>query len=366
MTAHFHTLTVGEVRPETNAAMCVQFIVPPELEAAFRYTQGQHITLRATVGGEELRRSYSICAPVAAGTLRIAIKRVPGGKFSAYAHENLHAGAQVEVMTPAGRFFTALDPRQRKTYLALAAGSGITPVISILGSVLRTEPQSRCALVYGNRDVNSIMFREELEDLKDRYLDRFALYHVLSREAQEAALFTGRIDGAKCRELFETLLPPAHMDEVFLCGPYSMIDEATQALRAAGFAPEHIHSERFGVPVENAAEPAPAPAGESPADEPAATSARAQVTLIVDGVKRQIGVPRHGTSILESALKAGIELPYSCKGGMCCTCRARLVSGKVRMDRNYSLEAGELAKGFVLTCQSHPETDAVTLDYDQR
>jgi ring-1,2-phenylacetyl-CoA epoxidase subunit PaaE len=361
MAARFHGLAVADVRRETQYAVVVTFDVPGELADAYCFTQGQFLTLRAQLDGEEVRRSYSICSAAGDRRLQVAIKRVDGGRFSSFANERLAAGETIDVMTPEGRFFAALDPWQRKHYVAFAAGSGITPVLSLIKTTLAVEPGSRFTLVYGNRFVRSIMFCDELEDLKDRYLGRFALYHMLSRDHQEVELFNGRIDAAKCAALFDTLIPIAGIDEAFVCGPAGMIDAVTAALERHGLPAERLHVERFASPSQPAP-PVPrvgAPVGE--AEGPAAS-----VTVIADGKQRHVQVAYAGESILDMALHAGADLPFACKAGVCCTCRAKLVEGKVRMDKNFALDDHELARGFVLTCQSHPLTERVVVNYDER
>ena len=362
MTAHFHALTIARVQRETPDAVSVIFEVPPGLAETYRYMQGQHLTLRAQVEGQELRRSYSICSGVDDASLRIAIKAVDDGAFSQWANERLEPGMALDVMAPDGRFFTALHPGQRKHYVAFAAGSGITPVLSLIKTTLRQEPLSQFTLVYGNRTVGSILFGEELEDLKDRYMQRFTLHHVLSREMQDVPLFNGRIDGDKCRGLLSTILPPEDIDEVFICGPGQMLDDVRDALVAGGIDAAHIHVERFLTPGEY--HPARVPVTPPPMAAPDAPAA--DVTVIADGVTRTLRVPYTGTSILDAALAAGADLPFACKGGVCCTCRARVLEGEVKMDRNYSLEPHELARGFVLSCQSHPVSDRVVISYDER
>jgi ring-1,2-phenylacetyl-CoA epoxidase subunit PaaE len=357
----FHRLRVADVARETPHAVVVAFDVPEELRAAFRFTPGQFLTLRTSVDGEECRRSYSICSGAGDARLRVAVKAVDGGRFSSYANERLQPGEMLDVMTPEGRFFTPLDPAHRKRYVAFAAGSGITPVISLIKSTLETEPRSRFTLVYGNRFVRSIMFCDELEDLKDRYLGRFALYHVLSRDHQEIELFNGRIDGEKCALFFDRLLPPAEIDEAFVCGPAGMIDAVEGALRAAGLPRERIHVERFASPTQPA--PAVARAGAPLLDS---ETPAARVTVLVDGKQREIRVPYGGDSILDTALQAGADLPFACKAGVCCTCRAKVLEGEVTMDRNFALDERETARGFVLTCQSHPVTERVVVSYDER
>jgi ring-1,2-phenylacetyl-CoA epoxidase subunit PaaE len=361
MVPEFHTLTIAEKRLETADAVSLRFAVPAQLAAKYRFVQGQFLTLRAVLDGEDVRRSYSICSAVDDGELRVAVKRVDGGRFSNFAFEQLKAGQLIEVMTPDGRFFTALDAGHRKHYLAFAAGSGITPVLSHIKTIFRREPKSRFTLIYGNRNHASILFGEELEDLKDRYLDRFALYHVLSREPQEVELFHGRIDAAKCAAFLEMLVPVASIDEVFVCGPYSMIDEVSAALTARGFDSRLIHVERFGTP------PAAGHRG-VPASAPALATvgAGANVTAILDGKRRQFTLGYHDIPVLDALLQITYEAPYACKAGVCCTCRARVLEGEVVMDNNYTLEEEEIARGFVLTCQAHPRSPRLVVSYDER
>ena len=362
MTPHFHRLAVSRVQRETPDAISVVFAVPPDLVDRYRYTQGQHLTVRARFDGDEVRRSYSICSGVDERTLRIAIKQVDGGLFSAWANSALAPGMELDVMSPEGRFFTPLDPAQRKHYVAFAAGSGITPVLSLIKTTLQQEPGSRFTLVYGNRTVSSILFSEELEDLKDKYIGRFTLHHVLSREPQDAPLFSGRIDAQKCRALLESILPAADIDEAFVCGPAPMLDAVRDTLLAGGVDAAHIHVERFATPGETRAAgrvtvPPLAIADDAPA---------ADVVVIADGVTRTLRVPFAGASILDAALASGADLPFACKGGVCCTCRARVLEGEVAMDKNYSLEPHEMARGFVLSCQSHPVSERVVISYDER
>lgn len=354
MTPRFHALRIREVRRETPECVSLAFEVPAELAAEYRFVQGQHLNVRATLAGEEVRRSYSICSGVDDGELRVAVKKVPGGRFSVWANEALKAGDTIDVMTPEGRFFTPLDPARSRHYVAFAAGSGITPVLSLARTTLAREPKSRFTLVYGNRRLASTMFHEALWELKDRYLARFEIYHVFSREEQEVELFNGRIDAAKVDAFLRTLIPVDGIDEAFVCGPASMIDEVEAALVAAGVPREHVHVERFGVP------------GAAVADVDDAEAAEARVTLIVDGVRREIDFHRGQHSILDAGRAAGIDLPFSCKGGMCSTCRARLLEGEVKMAKNYALEPHEVAAGFVLTCQSYPLTGRVVISFDDR
>lgn len=355
MSKNFHSLRIAEVRRESDDAVSLRFEVPAGLAEAYRFTQGQHLTLRANVGGADTRRSYSICTGVNDGELRVAIKAVAGGVFSTYANQELRAGQTLDVMPPDGRFFVPLDPSHRKHYLAVVAGSGITPVLSIIKTTLETEPESRFTLLYGNKKRGTILFAEALADLKARFMSRLTVYHFLSREAQELELFHGRLDEARLLQVFDTLVPVAGIDDAFVCGPNEMIDVAEAALQKAGLARGRIHTERFGVPATSGAPRAVA------ADEPS----EATVTVIMDGLERQVALPA-GQNILDAAVASGIDLPYSCKGGVCCTCRAKVLSGQVRMDKNFALEPAEVEQGFVLTCQAHPLTENVVVSFDER
>lgn len=355
----FHRLTIKDVQPETADAITVAFDVPPPLRDAYRFTQGQFLTLRETVDGEDVRRSYSVCVGVPdyerSGELRVAIKRVAGGRFSNWAVDSLAAGRAIDVMTPDGRFFAALDPTRARHHLGFAGGSGITPMLSLIATTLQAEPRSRFTLVYGNRTMASIMFLETLEALKNRYMDRLRLLHVLSDEPQEVELLNGLLDGDRCAELLRTALAGETIDEAFVCGPAPMMDAAEAALLAAGVPRERIHIERFGTPAPSGAPRVVAP------DAPSAA-----VTIVVDGKERRLRVPFDGPAILDAGIAAGAPLPYACKGGVCCTCRAKVLEGEVRMDRNFSLEPKEVAAGFVLTCQSHPVSERVVVSYDER
>ena len=358
----FHRLTIQEVRRETADAISVAFAVPEELRPDYVFSQGQFLTIKATVDGEVLRRSYSVCVPTHAytrsGELRVAIKAVTGGRFSHFANTQFKAGQTLEVMTPDGRFFTPLSATNAKHYVGFAGGSGITPLRSMIETTLAAEPLSRFTLVYGNRGIASILFAEALEQLKNRYLTRFALYHVLSDAPQEVALFSGLLDQAKCREFLTTLIPPATIDEAFICGPGPMMDGAEAALKAAGVDAAKIHIERFGTPLPFGV----APAAAVPAKDDAPT---AEVHIIIDGNTRVLQMPP-GVAILDQALKSGADLPFACKAGVCCTCRAKVLEGSVRMEKNYTLEANEVAQGYVLTCQARPTTAKVVVSFDER
>jgi ring-1,2-phenylacetyl-CoA epoxidase subunit PaaE len=349
-----HALRVAAVEPLTDDSVAIAFEVPDELRAAFEFEPGQHVAIVRPGGPDQLRRSYSICSP-AGGPLRVAVKVLPSGKFSSYARSELQPGDRLDVLPPVGRFTTALDPARARHYAAIAAGSGITPVISILASALAIEPDSRFTLIYGNRTARSIMFLEELEDLKDRYAERFQLIHVLSREAPEVDLFAGRIDRAKITRILELLVAPESIDEWFLCGPLRMIEEARAAMIDAGVSAGAIHRELFHA--EDTA-PAAVPVAAKRAGGGAA------VEVILDGRRSALTVPRDGISILEATLRVRPDAPFACKGGVCGTCRCRLLEGRVRMDHAYALEDEELADGLVLACQSHPVTGTVVLDFD--
>jgi len=351
--AVFHPLPVAAVALLTDDAVVITFDVPPELREAYRFLPGQHLSLRSALAGDDVRRNYSICSAATSGTLSVAVKRLSGGVFSSYALSRLRPGDVIDVMTPSGRFTVPIAPDQAKHYCAIAAGSGITPVMSILATVLDVEAGSRCTLIYGNRNVRSIMFLEELEDLKDRYPERLQLLHILSGEQQDAALLTGRIDAAKLTALLDTLVPPRTVDEWLLCGPVELVDAARVTLLARQVDPVHVHRELFHVgPV-------------APRRQPQAlATGLTEVTVVLDGRASRFPLAPDTRPILEAALEVRREAPYACKNGMCGTCRAKLTDGTVEMDHNYALEDDELAAGFVLACQSYPTSAKATLDFD--
>ncbi|MEM6985714.1 MAG: 1,2-phenylacetyl-CoA epoxidase subunit PaaE [Pseudomonadota bacterium] len=352
----FHSLTVAQLRRETSDAVCVSLEVPTEQDATFAFTPGQYLTFEHTIDGETVRRPYSICSSPSAHCLQVGIKAVEGGKFSQFANTSLAVGDTLEVMPPEGRFRVSLDPAHRKHYLLLAAGSGITPILSIATSVLESEADSRVTLIYGNRDTASVMFRDTLDDLKNRYLDRLRITWLMSREPQDVALHAGRLDSAKLDELFAAgLLSAEHIDEVFLCGPGDFIDGLETALHARGIDDSRIHHERFST-------------GDAPAilRKPKAEQASTgcQVTVHLDGASRVFGFERTDNSLIDAARRAGIDLPWSCKGGMCCTCRCKKVQGDAEMRANFSLEAWEMDAGYVLACQLEPHSNTLELDFD--
>ena len=352
---HFHTLRIATRRAEAEDAVVLGFDVPPELRAAFVFDAGQHLTLRHAIDGTEQRRTYSICSAVDDPLLQIGVRRVPGGAFSTWLHGALQPGQPIEVMPPQGRFSVRPDAAARRHLLLIAGGAGITPILGILRSVLAAEPHSRCTLLYGNRTAGSTMFKDALLDLKNQHLSRLAIHPVFSREPVEAPLNAGRIDREKLALVLGTLVDPADVDAVYVCGPHAMNDEAEAALRDAGIAPERIHVERFGVPGS-----APVTV-QQPGDAP-----QAQVSIVRDGLSRVVPFNAEDGNLLAAAARAGMDVPYSCKSGVCGTCRAKLKSGQVRMDRNYALEPADVAAGFILTCQSHPITSEVSVSFDER
>lgn len=353
----FHTLTVADIRHETSQAVCVSLEVPKDKAGIFAFQPGQYLTFEHQIGGELVRRPYSICSVPGAAHLQVGIKAVDGGCFSTFANASLKVGDTLAVMPPAGQFCVDLDATNQKHYLLLAAGSGITPILSIAASVLDREPHSRISLLYGNRNTASVMFHEALDDLKNRYLDRFSLTWLMSREPQDVELHTGRLDGAKLREMFTSgLLQADRIDEVFLCGPGEFIDNLETALLGRGIAPDRTHHERF-----------------SSTDGAAATTNQhltavpqtgCEITVHLNGASRSFLCHADDANLIEAARRAGIELPWSCRGGMCCTCRCKQLAGESEMLANFLLEPWELEAGYVLACQLRPQSKYLELDFD--
>lgn len=356
--ARFLPLTVADVRRETRDAVVVTLAPRDEDRALFDFTQGQYLTFRRSFDGEELRRSYSICAGVDDGCLQVGIKRVDGGAFSTWANESLAPGDLIEAMPPMGRFSLPLDPDSARHYVGFAAGSGITPVLSIVKTVLRREPRSRFTLVYANRHISSIMFREELEDLKNVHLGRFSVLHVLESEAQEIDLFTGRIDAAKMTALFERWIDPGSVDAAFICGPEPMMLTVAQSLRDHGLRDDQIRFELF-------ASGQPGRARARPVAKSAENGAGTQATVTLDGATRSFAMPREGQTILDAAIANNLDAPYSCKAGVCSTCRCKVLEGEAEMAVNHALEDYEVRAGYVLSCQAYPLTDRVVVTYDE-
>ena len=402
MSVLFHPLRVRAVEPDTAEAVIVSFDVPADLRQAFGFTQGQYLTLRKTIDGTDLRRSYSICAGVDDGELRVGVRKVRGGVFSNWINEQLQPGDTISVMAPQGRFFVPLNPASRRHHLGIAGGSGITPILSIMKTVLAREPLSQFTLIYGNRSVLSTMFKEELEDLKNRYLTRLVLHHVFSDEPNQfddpqaaarlpseaalsglgaarrsdAPLNMGLINRDKLGDFLRSVVPAASIAHAYICGPFQMNDEAEAALLAAGVAEDRVHIERFGVAPNAQATHATPAAGGGEAGKAGADAVvheaqpgdaeTARIVIIRDGLRREIDFRKQQPSILDAAAAAGLEVPFSCTSGVCGTCRAKLIEGQVRMERNFALDKAEVAAGFVLCCQAHPLTERVVLSFDER
>jgi ring-1,2-phenylacetyl-CoA epoxidase subunit PaaE len=364
MAIHFHPLTVRRVTPDAAGSAAYTLAVPAELRDTFAFRPGQFLTLRASIDGQETRRSYSICSARSryreSAELDIGIKPVEGGVFSRWALAGLQPGMTIDAMPPDGRFTPrAANARHR---VGFAAGSGVTPMLSIIASTLEGERDSQFTLVYGNQRISTIMFNEALQDLKDRYPARLSLVHLLSRQAQELQLLNGRIDEAKVAELLRAMIPAQSIDEAFLCGPEGMIESAQRALLAAGVAAHRIHTERFfaagqsGLPPARISRALPTAAVALPTH---------RLEIVLDGKTHQLAIG-DGDKVLDAALEAGLDLPYSCRGGVCCTCRARVLEGEVEMEKNFTLEQWEIDKGFVLTCQARPLTAKLVVSYDER
>jgi len=354
----FYPLTVKEIIKETTDCVSVSLQVPIELKSNFAYTQGQYLTFKKIINGQEVRRSYSICSSPLDNELKVAIKKVPNGVFSGYANDYLTQGEVIDTMPPMGKFFTPLSPTNNKHYLFVAAGSGITPVLSIVKTILLTEPESHITLLYGNQNRGSIIFKNQLEALKNKHINKLSLYHILSRERADAEILSGRIDDKKCNLIFGKLIDTEILDEVFLCGPEEMIHAVKDSLLASGVASEKIHFELFTT----------AQSRKAVKDHQEIITIEndntSDVTVILDGTSFNFKLGYHGATILDAALAAGADLPFACKGGVCCTCRAKITEGQAEMDLNYSLEPDELSQGFTLTCQAHPRTDSLTINFD--
>jgi ring-1,2-phenylacetyl-CoA epoxidase subunit PaaE len=361
VSVHFHQLTVKDIRKETPDCISVSFIIPPHLKTVFAFTQGQNITIKTIINNEELRRSYSICSSPLEDEVRIAIKKVPGGKFSAWANTYLQKGAILEVLPPTGKFYTELNPANKKNYIAFAAGSGITPILSIIKTTLGTEPESHFTLIYGNKNRASIIFKEYLEALKNKYINRFSVHHILSREEAETPLNDGRIDEHTCESIFRHLVNIKSCDEFFLCGPEAMIFCVKGYLEKKTIEKKKIHFELFSTPGEKQS----IVASQAPGVKNTFEDKTSTVIIKADGISFDFDLAWYGETILNAALRLGTDLPFACKGGVCATCRAKLVAGEVSMDNNYALEAEEIKNGFILTCQSHPRSKKVIIDFDR-
>ena len=359
--SQFHSVTIASVSPETSLAVRLGFKIPAALAATFDFRQGQYLTLRSVIDGETVRRAYSICAAPGDG-LEVGIKRVPGGVFSNFANDRLKIGDKIELLAPQGSFFTALAADHEKKYLFIAAGSGITPVISNIKAILQTEAASQVTLLLGNRRSATMMFRERLSFLKNRYMQRFHWINILSREDQGSDMLNGRLNNSKGGEINRCLVSLASFDDYFICGPESMISEVSRGLRSVGAREDNIHYELFA----SSAADARAVIDKHHARALAHGDKQSQVSVQVDGRAIEFQLASNGENILDASLNNGLDLPYSCKSGVCSTCKARLIAGEVDMDITHGLEASEIASGFILTCQAHPVSKQVVVDFDQK
>lgn len=350
----FYPLKVRDLRRETAECVSISFEISEELAPKFHFKQGQYLTLRAQIGGDEVRRSYSICSSPSENELRIAVKKVDEGRFSTFANEILKKGDLIEVMPPQGRFFTEMDEKNAKTYLGFAAGSGITPIMGILKTVLFQESNSRFILFYGNKNFDGIIFREELEALKNRFPARLSVHHILSKETLSAPLFQGRLSGEKCERFARHFFDPKTVDEAFICGPEDMTFDLQKTLISLGIDKKRVHFELFGTPTPRKQTETARPKNDLEAD----------VVVILDGTQFMFPLAAEGEPLLDAAMRAGADLPFSCKGGVCCTCKARVLDGEVEMDINYALEPEEVEAGYILTCQAHPRSQRLMVTFD--
>lgn len=357
----FHNLRVKDLYKDTDDAVVVTFDVPSELSATYAFIQGQYLTLEQEINGKPVRRSYSICAGLDDGQLRVAIKHVEGGVFSSWANQHLKIGDSMDVLPPRGDFFSSIDPEQRKNYLCICAGSGITPILSIIKTVLKREPRCTVTLLYGNQRTNTMMFRNDLAFLKNAYLERFHWINIFSREPQEVDLLSGHLDNRKGGALNRRLIKIREFDEFFLCGPEAMISEVSRGLRGEGITEENIHFELFAASAEHARQ-----AAERHHERVRKYRGQvSEVSILSDGRQFVFELSTDGENILDAGLRNGVDLPYSCKGGVCATCKARLIEGEVDMDLNQALRPEEIENGYILTCQSHPVSEKVVVDFDQ-
>lgn len=355
----FHELRVRDIRRETEDTVSIAFDVPDELKETYNFKPGQYLTLETAIDGENVRRSYSLCTAPVENDLRVAVKKVPGGKFSTYANEVLKEGDSMKVMKPEGRFTTPIDANNKKHYVMFAAGSGITPIMSLVKTILKEQPQSEVTLFYGNRTQSSIIFRDQLEDIKNSYVDRFTVYHILSKENLGIDLYAGRIDKEKCEIFNDKVWKFSFGDEFFLCGPFEMITSVSAYLQELGIDKHNIHFELFTPPDKQKAAQT-----DQPGVKEELPSGLSHITITVDGDEYTFELDKDGDSILDAAMNTGADVPFSCKGGVCCTCKAHVEKGEVKMEVNYALEEDEVQNGYVLTCQSHPISDEVVLNFD--
>lgn len=355
----FFKLKIKEKKLETDDCVSITFHIPNDLKEQFQYKQGQFLTLRTNINNEDVRRSYSICSsPYINEDLRIAIKKVKNGVFSTFANDTLKVNDEIDVMPPTGRFFTELDPQNNKNYLGIAAGSGITPIFSIIKSALTIEPKSTFTLLFSNRNIASIIFKEQIEDLKNKYLQRFNVIHVFSRMHQGIELFNGRLDSEKLQAICQKAINLNSMDEIFICGPKDIIDNAIDVFQMHNFERKNVHFELFASPNQYKHE-------QIETNRHSSLSELNDVSIVIDGKTHLIKLAKDGKNVLDAALEFGLDVPFACKGAVCCTCRAKVMNGAVDMKVNYSLTDDEVSRGYVLTCQSHPISKQVTIDFDQ-
>jgi ring-1,2-phenylacetyl-CoA epoxidase subunit PaaE len=353
----FHTLRILDITRETQDCVSVAFDIPANLSEAYRFIPGQYLTLETEIEGEKVRRSYSLCSSPFNGELRVAIKEVEGGKFSTWANNQLKVGAEMQVMTPDGNFIAPINPEKEHHYVGFAAGSGITPIYSILKSVLENEADSTFTLFYGNKTSKSIIFKESIEALKNEYMERLEVHYVLSREDQGSELLKGRIDKKKCQDFAQRFFDTSKVDGYFLCGPEEMISGVSEQLKELKVEKSKIHFELFSSPTQVLA-------GKTKVSTNIAKKLDSAITIILDGEETHFDLNSTGKAVLDAALDAGADVPYACKGAVCCTCRAKVLEGKVEMDMNYALEDDEVEDGYILTCQSHPRSEKVVISFD--
>lgn len=355
MTPKFHPLKIKDVIRETEDAVSISFEIPEEFKNDYNYKSGQYLTLRADINGEDVRRSYSLCSAPHENEWRVAVKQVEKGRFSTYANNELQAGMELQVMTPMGNFVVDTNSSNDKSYVLFAAGSGITPIISIAKSVLANEPDSDVTLFYGNKGMNSIIFKEQLEALKNEHMDRLRIIHLLSRESLGSDILKGRIDREKANELYSAFLKDLTIDAVYVCGPEPMIIGVKESMLENGVDQNKVHFELFTSPTD------PNEKVEMPTNSPKIDS---NVTIIIDGDEYDIALSSNGEKILDAAQQAGADVPFACKGGVCCTCKAKILEGSASMEVNYALEPDEVDAGYILTCQAHPTSDKLVISFD--
>lgn len=356
MTPKFHELEVIDVRQETEDTVSVAFSIPENFHDDYQFNSGQYLTIKATIDGEEVRRSYSLCSAPFENEWRVAVKQVPNGRFSTFANKELKVGDKLEVMTPTGHFKLVTNVEAENHYVLFAAGSGVTPVLSIAKSALNNEPNSKVTFVYGNRNINSIIFKEEIEALKNEYMDRLQVIHILSRESLGNPIQKGRIDKDKAGKIFKAYLSHIDITGVYVCGPEEMIMSVKDSMIENGVDQSKVHFELFTTPTttkQAIAQPTNSPKVES------------NVTIIIDDDRFDIHLDSNGQNILDAAQESGADLPFACKGGVCCTCKAKIIEGTAHMDVNYALEADEVEAGYILTCQSHPTSDRLVVSFDE-